>query len=399
MSKVSRKLRAIACVGLIVFMAATAVSCNQTKANEAEFGNNLEVKTMAIEPSDAEVIKTYTAALQGKVNVEVRAQASGYIEKILVKEGSYVKKGQALFIINPEPYQIKLQNALATLKAAEAGLANAKLEKDKVTSLLENKFVSPIQLQTANASLDSAKAVVAQAKAAVAEAKLNLSFCTVTAPVDGFLGRIPKLVGNLVSAGEAEPLTTMSDISEIYAYFSLSEADYFDLIKSSEGSKEKNVLPMDIELHLSNGDIYPLKGKVDMINGEFDKETNAISIRAVFNNPEQLLRNGGTGKVNLVAMQKDVLQVPMAATVDLQDKIFAYVLDENNKVEQRQLKIVGKNLHNYFVTEGVKKGEILVVTGLDKIVDGDSVSPLPSTENKQLSQNESAKIGNEKTVM
>ncbi len=386
MKKVSRKLRAIAFVGLLIFSTAIMISCNQSSNNESDLSNHLEVKTIPIEVVDAEVVKTYTASLQGKVNVEVRAQASGYLEQILVKEGSYVQKGQPLFIINQEPYKIKLQNAQATLKAAEAALTNAQLEKDKVSSLLENKFVSPIQLQSANAALDSAKAAVAQAKAAVAEAKLHLSFCTVTAPVDGFLGRIPKLRGNLVTEGEVEPLTTMSDISQIYAYFSLSETDYFDLIKSNESTSSKDVLPMEIELYLSNGDVYPIKGKVDMINGEFDKETNALTVRAVFENPDKLLRNGGTGTVNLIAKTKEVIQIPMAATVDLQDKIFAFVLDKNNQVEQRQLKIVGKNLHNYFIREGVNKGEVLVTTGLDKITDGDMVSPLNEGSSQQISQ-------------
>ena len=386
MKKVSGKLRAIAFVGLLIFSTAIMISCNQSSNNESDLSNHLEVKTIPIEVVDAEVVKTYTASLQGKVNVEVRAQASGYLEQILVKEGSYVQKGQPLFIINQEPYKIKLQNAQATLKAAEAALTNAQLEKDKVSSLLENKFVSPIQLQSANAALDSAKAAVAQAKAAVAEAKLHLSFCTVTAPVDGFLGRIPKLRGNLVTEGEVEPLTTMSDISQIYAYFSLSETDYFDLIKSNESTSSKDVLPMEIELYLSNGDVYPIKGKVDMINGEFDKETNALTVRAVFENPDKLLRNGGTGTVNLIAKTKEVIQIPMAATVDLQDKIFAFVLDKNNQVEQRQLKIVGKNLHNYFIREGVNKGEVLVTTGLDKITDGDMVSPLNEGSSQQISQ-------------
>lgn len=383
MNRIFRKLSVLAYVGVAFFSLLTAVGCKQTSSDSASMAGDIEVKTEIVERGDAEVVHNYTASLQGKVNVEVRAQASGYINKIVVKEGSYVKKGQALFIIDPQPYQIKLQNAEATLKAASAELINAQLEQDKVKALVENKFVSPIQLQTANAALDSAKALVGQAKAAVAEAKLNLSYCTVVAPVDGFLGRIPKLVGNLVTAGEAEPLTTMSDISQIYAYFSVTESDYFDLIKGSNG--EQNVLPMDIELKLSNGDTYPLKGKVDMINGEFDKATNALSVRAVFDNPDKLLRNGGTGIVSLVAKKSDVLQIPIAATMDLQNKVFAYVLGKDNQVEQRQLKIVGKNLHTYFVQGGVESGEIIVTTGLDKIADGDKVQPLSTTSNKEIS--------------
>lgn len=383
MNRIFRNLRVLSYVGLTVFALVTAVGCKQTANDQAAMAGNVEVKTEVVERGDAEVVHSYTASLQGKVNVEVRAQASGYINKIVVKEGSYVKKGQALFFIDPQPYQIKLQNAEATVKAAAAALVHAQLEQDKVKSLVENKFVSPIQLQTANAALDSAKALVAQAKAAVAEARLNLSYCTVVAPVDGFLGRIPKLVGNLVTAGEAEPLTTMSDISQIYAYFSVTESDYFDLIKGSKGEQE--VLPMDIELKLSNGDTYPLKGKVDMINGEFDKATNALSVRAVFENPEKLLRNGGTGIVRLVANKSDVLQIPIAATRDLQNKVFAYVLGKENQVEQRQLQIVGKNLHTYFVQGGVESGETIVTTGLDKIADGDKVQPLAPSSNKQIS--------------
>ncbi|WP_353102654.1 efflux RND transporter periplasmic adaptor subunit [Myroides odoratus] len=397
MNRVYRNLSVLAYVGLTVFTLLTAVGCKQASSDSAPMGGHLEVKTEVVERGDAEVVHSYTASLQGKVNVEVRAQASGYINKIVVKEGSYVKKGQALFLIDPQPYQIKLQNAEATLKAAAAELVNAQLEQDKVKSLVENKFVSPIQLQTANAALDSAKAMVAQAKAAVAEAKLNLSYCTVVAPVDGFLGRIPKLVGNLVTAGEAEPLTTMSDISQIYAYFSVTEADYFDLIKGSNGEQE--VLPMDIELKLSNGDTYPLYGKVDMINGEFDKATNALSVRAVFENPDKLLRNGGTGIVNLVAKKNDVLQIPIAATMDLQNKVFAYVLGKDNQVEQRQLKIVGKNLHTYFVQGGIESGEVIVTTGLDKIADGDQVQPLTATSNEQISAVKEEETAREASVL
>lgn len=382
MSRVYRNLSVLAYVGGAVLILLLTVGCKQNTNDTAQMGGHVEVKTERVTRGDAEITRQYTASLQGKVNVEVRAQATGYIEKILVKEGSYVKKGQALFLIDRQPYQIKLQHAEATLKAASAALVDAQVELDKVKSLVENKFVSPIQLQTANAALDSAKGMVAQAKAAVAEAQLNLNYCTVTAPVDGFLGRIPKLVGNLVTAGEVEPLTTMSDITQIYAYFSVTEADYFDLVKGNNG--QTDVLPMDIELQLSNGDVYPLKGKVDMINGEFDKATNALSVRAVFDNPEKLLRNGGTGIVSLIGKKEDVLQVPIAATLDLQDKVFAYVVGKDNQVEQRQLKIVGKNLQTYFVQSGIENGETIVTTGLDKIADGDVVEPIQMAKNTQL---------------
>ena len=381
MNKIYRSTKVLFLGGLLFGLSVFFVSCNK-QSNEGDAGlPSLEVRTSVVEKGDALVLKKYTASLEGRVNVEVRAQASGYIDKILVEEGSYVKKGQALILIDAQPYKIQLNNANASLKAAQAALVNAQLEKDKVQSLLDNSFVSPIQLKTAMAVLDNAKANVAMAEAAVAEAKLNLSFCTITAPVDGFLGRITKRVGNLVTAGEAEELTTMSDISQMYAYFSLTEADYFNLVKENGGSE--NVLKMPIELELSNGDKYPITGKVDVINGEFDAGTNSISVRAVFDNPDRLLRNGGTGIVNLMATHKDAVQVPIAATADLQDKIFVYVLNKDNTVDQRQLKIIGKNLHTYFISDGVKEGETLVTTGVDKLQDGMTVTVLSATKNAE----------------
>lgn len=381
MNKIYRSTKVLFLGGLLFGLSVFFVSCNK-QSNEGDAGlPSLEVRTSVVEKGDALVLKKYTASLEGRVNVEVRAQASGYIDKILVEEGSYVKKGQALILIDAQPYKIQLNNANASLKAAQAALVNAQLEKDKVQSLLDNSFVSPIQLKTAMAVLDNAKANVAMAEAAVAEAKLNLSFCTITAPVDGFLGRITKRVGNLVTAGEAEELTTMSDISQMYAYFSLTEADYFNLVKENGGSE--NVLKMPIELELSNGDKYPITGKVDVINGEFDAGTNSISVRAVFDNPDRLLRNGGTGIVNLMATHKDAVQVPIAATADLQDKIFAYVVNKDNTVDQRQLKIIGKNLHTYFISDGVKEGETLVTTGVDKLQDGMTVTVLSATKNAE----------------
>ncbi|MFM9402565.1 efflux RND transporter periplasmic adaptor subunit [Myroides odoratimimus] len=379
MNKIYRSTKVLFLGGLLFGLSVFFVSCNK-QSSEGNAGQpSLEVRTSVVEKGDALVLKKYTASLEGRVNVEVRAQASGYIDKILVEEGSYVKKGQALILIDAQPYQIQLNNANASLKAAQAALVNAQLEKDKVQSLLDNSFVSPIQLKTAQAVLDNAKANVAQAEAAVAEAKLNLSYCTIKAPVDGFLGRITKRVGNLVTAGEVEELTTMSDISQMFAYFSLTEADYFNLVKENGGSE--NVLKMPIELELSNGDKYPISGKVDVINGEFDAGTNSISVRAVFDNPDRLLRNGGTGIVNLMATHKDAVQVPIAATADLQDKIFAYVVNKDNTVDQRQLKIIGKNLHTYFIADGVKEGETLVTTGVDKLQDGMTVTVLSAAKN------------------
>lgn len=374
MRKVIRTSKFLLVSGALCGALLFTVSCNKNNGADNAMNMQLEVKTALVKKEDATVLKKYTASLEGKVNVEVRAQASGYVDKIVVDEGSYVKKGQAILLIDAQPYKIQLNNANASLKAAKAALETAQLEKDKVASLLENSFVSPIQMKTANAAYDNALANVAQAEAAVAEAQLNLSYCTVKAPVDGYLGRISKRVGNLVTAGETEALTTMSDISDMYAYFSISEADYYNLLK--EGNNTDAILNMPVELELTNGTLYDKEGKIDMLNGEFDKSTNSLSVRATFPNSNRLLRNGGTGIVNLINTHNKVIQIPIAATIDLQDKIFAFVLKQDNTVEQRQLKIIGKNLHTYFIENGINEGEVIVTTGIDKLQDGMSVSPL-----------------------
>lgn len=352
--------------------------CNDKASAIPEMDMTPEVHTASIIEGDAETLTQYTASLEGIVNVEVRAQASGYITKIIAEEGSYVKKGQTILLIDAQPYQIKLNNASASLKAAKAALATARIERDKVAELLKNSFVSAIQLQSAEAVLDSAKANVAQAEAAVAEAQVNLNFCTIKAPVDGYLGRMHKRIGSLVSLGDIDALTTLSDITSMYAYFSISEADYFNLIEGDNTVEQALKVPVDLEL--SNGEKYPLAGKIDMVNGEFDAATNSISVRAVFPNPNLVLRNGGTGIVNLVSVHEKAIQVPMDATVDVQDKIFAYVVGQDNKVEQRQLKVIGKNLHTYFVSDGVKSGELLVTTSVDKLQDGMVIKPAERTQ-------------------
>ncbi|MHC5354962.1 efflux RND transporter periplasmic adaptor subunit [Myroides sp. LJL115] len=377
MKKIFRTTRFLFLAGLLS-SSILMVSCADKQQDQVQQAPSLEVKVDVVKSEDATLLNTYTASLTGKVNVEIMPKVTGYIKSIDIEEGSYVKKGQVIMRIDDKPYLIKVNNAQAALKAAESVVINAQLEKDKVTSLLENSFVSPIQLQSAQADLQSAQAGVLQAKAALASAQLDLSYCSITAPVDGFLGLIYQRVGNLVSPSDIEPLTTLSDINQIYAYFSLSEANYFDLVKENNGAD--NILTMPVELELSNGDLYPIKGKVDVINGEFNKQTNAISARAVFENPDKLLRNGGTGIVQLVSVQKGVTQIPIAATVDLQNKIFAYVLTSENTAEQRQLKVKGKNLHTYFIESGVEPGETLIITGVDKLRDQMQVSPLKESK-------------------
>lgn len=334
--------------------------------------------TSANTTTDAE----YPAAIQGTVDVEIRPQVSGNLDRIFVDEGAYVSKGQTLFKINERPFREQLNNALASLHAAEAALINANLEVDKLTPLVQNKVVSDYQLKTAKASQKIAAANIEQAKAMVGSAKINLGYTNVTAPVSGYIGRLPKKQGSLVSASDVEALTTLSDVHEVFAYFSLSETDFINFktqyAGSSLGDKIKKLPP--VTLILADNNAYPQTGKIDMVDGQFDKTTGAITIRATFPNANGTLRSGNTGRIRLGLNHNDAILVPQAATVEMQDKVFVFTVGKDNKVTKMPISIVGKSGTNYLIKEGVKTGDQIVLSGIDKLQDGQAIQPEKSTK-------------------
>jgi len=329
--------------------------------------------TSANTTTDAE----YPAAIQGTVDVEIRPQVSGNLDRIFVDEGAYVSKGQTLFKINERPFREQLNNALASLHAAEAALINANLEVDKLTPLVQNKVVSDYQLKTAKASQKIAAANIEQAKAMVGSAKINLGYTNVTAPVSGYIGRLPKKQGSLVSASDVEPLTTLSDVHEVFAYFSLSETDFINFKSqyagSSLGDKIKKLPP--VTLILADNNAYPQTGKIDMVDGQFDKTTGAITIRATFPNTNGTLRSGNTGRIRLGLQHDDAILVPQAATIEMQDKVFVFTVGKDNKVTKMPITVVGKNGTNYLIKDGVKTGDQIVMSGIDKLQDGQAIQP------------------------
>ncbi|MFD2941857.1 efflux RND transporter periplasmic adaptor subunit [Flavobacterium notoginsengisoli] len=334
--------------------------------------------TSANTTTDAE----YPAAIQGTVDVEIRPQVSGNLDRIFVDEGAYVSKGQTLFKINERPFREQLNNALASLHAAEAALINANLEVDKLTPLVQNKVVSDYQLKTAKASQKIAAANIEQAKAMVGSAKINLGYTNVTAPVSGYIGRLPKKQGSLVSASDVEALTTLSDVHEVFAYFSLGETDFIHFKEqyagSSLGDKIKKLPP--VTLILADNSAYPKTGKIDMVDGQFDKTTGAITIRATFPNANGILRSGNTGRIRLGLNHDDAILVPQAATIEMQDKVFVFTVGKDNKVTKMPITVVGKSGTNYLIKDGVKSGDQIVMSGIDKLQDGQAIQPEKSTK-------------------
>jgi membrane fusion protein (multidrug efflux system) len=337
---------------------------------------------LAITSTNTTTDAEYPASIQGTVDVEIRPQVSGNLDRIYVDEGAYVSKGQTLFKINERPFREQLNNALASLHAAEAALINANLEVDKLTPLVQNKVVSDYQLKTAKASQKIAAANIEQAKAMVGSAKINLGYTNVTAPVSGYIGRLPKKQGSLVSATDVEALTTLSDVHEVFAYFSLGETDFINFKEqykgSSLGDKIKKLPP--VTLILADNNAYPQTGKIDMVDGQFDKTTGAITIRATFPNANGTLRSGNTGRIRLGLQHDDAILVPQSATVEMQDKVFVFTVGKDNKVTKMPITVVGKSGTNYLIKEGVKTGDQIVLSGIDKLQDGQAIQPEKSTK-------------------
>jgi len=333
---------------------------------------------MRVTPGDAVVTTSYSSLLEGKVNVEIRPQVDGTLSRIYIDEGAWVKAGQPLFKIDDRLYREQYNSALASQHAAEASLVVAKLNEEKLVPLVKNSVVSDIQLKTARASRQASQASVEQARAAARSALVNVDYSTVKAPVSGYIGRIPFRMGSLVTKNQSQSLTQLSDVSEIYAFFSMSELDFMQFRNRYPGStiqeKLRQVAPLS--LVMADGTVFGSKGAVDTISGEFDQATGSVRIRAVFPNPEGLLRSGNTGKVVLESIYHNVLLVPQAATVELQDKVFVFLLGSGNRVKKQAITVTGKSGNNYIVGSGLKAGEMIVTAGTEKLPDGTVIKPL-----------------------
>ena len=332
---------------------------------------------MDIAAASANTETEYPVAIQGKTDVEIRPQVSGTLDKIYVDEGAYVTAGQPLFKINDNPYRQQYNNATASLSAAEAAVINAQLEVEKLTPLVANKVVSDYQLKTAKANLAIAKATVAQSKAVVGTAQINLGYTIIKAPVSGYIGRLPRKQGSLISPADPQFLTTLSDTKDVYAYFSLSENDFINFKSQYKGNtindKLKGLAP--VSLVLSDDTVYPQSGKIDMVDGQFDKTTGAITLRAKFPNANGLLRSGNTGKVRISIQHPNAIVIPQDATVEIQDKVYVFLVDKKNAVTRQPVVVSGKSGTGYLISEGIATGDRIVLKGFENLPDGATIVP------------------------
>jgi len=344
-------------------------SCGKNGADaQAMAAPKPEVDFLQTNTATGEVEKKYPGTVEGTVNVDIKAQVSGYLEAIYVKEGDYVTKGQSLFKIKGDVYAEQVNNSRASYKSALANQANAKLEVEKIKPLVDGKVFSDMQLKTAQASYEAATAQVAQAKAALGSSQLNADFSLIKAPVSGYISRIPNRVGNLVTPTDAVPLTVLSDINTVFVYFSLTEADYLAFSKDSKSNQS-------VSLIMADDSEYEQKGKLEVASGNIDRATGTIALKAIFSNPKKQLRSGGSARVILNKSLASVITIPMASVKDIQDKFFVFVLGEGNKVAMVPIEIAGSAGSDYFVKSGLKPGDKVALNSIDVLYDSMEVVP------------------------
>lgn len=346
-------------------------SCGGQNQEQGYEQQPINTDFIGLQASPSTIVQSYPGTIEGIVNVDIRAQVTGYLDIIYVKEGDYVQKGQPLFKIKSDVFNEQVNNNRASLKAAMASQANALIELEKIKPLVQGKVVSELQLQTAQAQYDSAKAQVEQAKSALNSSQINADFAVIKAPVSGYIGRIPSRIGNLVSPTDANPMTTLSEINQVYVYFNLNEAEFIDFTNARKKDEGMNT----VEIIMADGNRYPYKGKVEIASGNIDRNTGSIALKAVFANPDKILRSGGAARVMLTKSLDNALVVPMASVKDIQDKFFIYALTDSNTVQMRPIEIKGRSGANYIVENGVKTGDKIAINAIDQLTEGVKVAP------------------------
>jgi membrane fusion protein (multidrug efflux system) len=338
-----------------------------------------EYAVLTVSPNPITLNIEYPATIQGQQNVEIHARVDGFIDHIYMDEGSFVHKGQVLFVLDDRQYRQNIASAEANVKVAEADVSTAELQVEKVKRLVDKSIISPFDLQSAELTLKSKQALLAQSQANLQNAKTNLSYTRITSPSNGMIGTIPYKLGSLVGPSSTQPLTMVSDIGNIFAYFSINEKDFLTLTREHGGNaikKSIDELP-EVSLVLADKTVYPIKGKIETVNGLIDIQTGSANFRAVFKNPDGAIRSGSSATVRIPTIIDDALLVPQKATYELQNKRFVYVVDGNGKVTNTEIQVTPiSDGQFYVVTDGLKAGDQIVNEGINSLKDGINIKPV-----------------------
>lgn len=304
----------------------------------------------------------YVADIHAIQNIEIRARVAGYLEKIYIDEGAHVNQGQLLFSINNKEYLEELAKAKALYKSSVADVDAAELELKNANQLAEKKIISNTEVALAKNKLEAQKAKMDEAQAHQSYVQIKLSNTEIKAPFKGVLNRIPHKVGSLIDEGTL--LTTLSEYDEVYAYFDVSEKEYLRYAKTI---KSDSVHSREVSLILADGSEHPYKGKIETVEAVIDASTGNIAFRAKFPNPEKIVKHGASGKVRLNKKFTDVIVIPQKSTFEIQDKLYVYVIDNNNKIQQRNIEYLARLPHLFIISKGVNVGEKILYEGIQNV--------------------------------
>lgn len=360
----NRVINILSATGLF---AGALISC---KNGEHYSESSPELPAITIVPSSMTVNERYSASIKGQQDIEIYPQVSGTISRVLVKEGQHVAKGQSLFIIDQVPYQAALRTAKANVQAAQAQVETARLDYESKKELFKEDVISDYDLQTAKNALITANAALEQAKAGEIDAHNSLSYTEVKSPASGVVGTLPYKVGALVGPTITQPLTTVSDNTNMHVYFSMTENQMRSLM-SQYGTPAAMIEKMpEIELQLNDGSIYGESGRVETVSGVINPQTGTLSIRSVFPNKDGILWSGGIGNVIIPHDEKDAIVIPQTVTYEIQDKIMVYkVVDGKAVATFIKVRPINDG-NNYVVTEGLSNGDVIISEGVGLVKDG-----------------------------
>ncbi len=366
-----KRVRIISTLAIIA-IALLTVSCKESAKPQSE----KSYKTLTVATSDITVSTLYSASIRGEQFVDIRPQVSGVITKIAITEGAKISKGETLFVIDQVPYLAAVEVAEANVAAAESAVATAKLNVESGESLFQEDVISVIELQTLKNTLLSTQAALTLSKAEAKNARNNLSYTVIKSPVNGVAGMINYRIGALVSSSIDSPLVSVSNNHKMYAYFSISESSLLTLIEQY-GSTDKLKENLDsVVLILNNGNTYTHTGTVDAISGIIDSSTGSVGLRAIFDNPEQILRDGGNGILSIATTHEDVIVIPKVATYEIQNKTFVYKVVDGKATSAEITILQADNGKEFIVNSGISVGDEIIAEGAGLVREGASVKSI-----------------------
>ncbi|QJD95757.1 efflux RND transporter periplasmic adaptor subunit [Mucilaginibacter robiniae] len=363
-------LRANSWLGIIILCLVAGCSSNNHKKSGQD---TLQLPVITLNAKDTVLQTAYVADIQAQRNVEVRSRLKGFLEKIFIDEGKPVHKGQVLFKLNDEEYRVALSKAKAALSNAEADAVATRLEVDRVKMLVDKNVISPSELEVAKSKFKAEQATIAEERANVQNAQNHIAYTIIKAPFDGIIDRIPLKAGSLIDEGTL--LTSISDISSVYAYFSFPENEYlrYQRAKNNDKLNESNT----VKLVLSDGSSYAHAGTIETIEGEIEQNTGSIDLRAKFPNPHGLLRHGASGKIYISSAMDNALMVPQKSVFEIQDKSYVYLVDKANKLHMQSFTPLTRFSQYYIVKEGLQAGSKILFEGTQNAHNGMVIKPIP----------------------